>query len=374
MELRYPEWEEIRTSWFADGRSFPLLAHDTPTFMGAPLVSTPAELEGADVVIIGSPYVTSWTDEFGGVSKDEWLAAPKRVRQQSIRYRTGYVQDFDVDVLEQARIVDYGDAAIPPEARHTQTPAVILASQEAVESKVRDALAVGALPVVIGQNSPCSSYAIGKPIAEATEGAMGIVSLDTHWDIEAIDQVTMDPRIAGAGIWLNFLLEQHPNVHERNLVEIGPRGMMEDPERIRSIRARGARFVSAWQVKTEGMDAVCREIDAAYDGTDSVYAHFDMDVIGGGGPAPGDILGEMAEPLGLNEYEVLRIAHEVGLRGVNGLSFICIPPGSPAVYRLIVYVIVYMTAGRIMGRKGDRRAGASGRGHQDGRAAAAGRA
>jgi agmatinase len=58
----------------------------------------------------------------------------------------------------------------------------------------------------------------------------------------------------------------------------------------------------------------------------------------------------MAEPLGLTEYEVLRIAHEVGRRGVNGLSFICIPPGSPAVYRLIVYVIVYMAAGRIMGR------------------------
>ncbi|MEA2286148.1 MAG: agmatinase [Solirubrobacteraceae bacterium] len=355
MELRYPSWEEIRSSWFVSGRSFPLMAHDTPTFMGTPLVTTPEELEGADFVIIGSPYVTSWTDEFGGVAKDEWLAAPKRVRQQSIRYRSGYIQEFGIDILQAARIVDYGDAAIPPEARHTQTPAVILASQAAVESKVRDALRAGAVPVVIGQNSPCGSYAIGKPIAESIDGTMGIVSLDTHWDIEAIDQVTMDPRIAGAGNWLNFLVEQHANVLERNLVEIGPRGMLENADRVRSICERGAQLISGWHVKTLGMDEVCRRLDAAYHGTDAVYAHFDMDVIGGSGPAPGDIMGELAEPMGMTEHEVLRIAHDVGRRGVAGLSFICIPPGSAAVYRLVVYVITYMIAGHVMapGAAGD---------------------
>jgi agmatinase len=76
-----------------------------------------------------------------------------------------------------------------------------------------------------------------------------------------------------------------------------------------------------------------------------------MDVIGGAGPVGGDILGELAEPLGLTEYEVLRIAHEVGQRGLTGLSFICIPPGSKIVYRLIVYVIMYLLAGLIEGRR-----------------------
>jgi arginase family enzyme len=357
MELRYPSWDDIRNSWFVNGKSFPLMDHDTPTFMGVPLVTTPDELEGADVVIIGSPYVTSWTEEFGGVSKDEWLAAPKRVRQQSIRYRSGYIQEFGIDILEGARIVDYGDADIPAEARHKQTPAVILASQAAVERKVNDALEAGAMPVVIGQNSPCASYAIGKPIAERTDGTMGIVSLDTHWDIDAIDQVTMDPRIAGAGNWLSFLVENHPNVLERNLVEIGPRGMLEFPDRVKSITERGAKLISGWHVKSLGIDEVCRRIEAAYDGTSAVYAHFEMDVIGGSGPAPGDILGELAEPMGMTEYEVLRVAHEVGLRGVNGLSFICIPPGSAAVYRLIVSVIAYMVAGRVMARDASRNGG-----------------
>jgi agmatinase len=74
-----------------------------------------------------------------------------------------------------------------------------------------------------------------------------------------------------------------------------------------------------------------------------------MDVLGGAGPAPGDILGELAEPIGMSDYEVIRVAHEIGKRGLDGLSFICIPPGSAVIYRTIVYVIMYMLAGKVMG-------------------------
>ena len=75
-----------------------------------------------------------------------------------------------------------------------------------------------------------------------------------------------------------------------------------------------------------------------------------MDVIGGAGPAPGDIMGELAEPIGMSDYDVIRVAHEIGLRGVDGFSFICIPPGSPVIYRLIVYIVMYMLAGRVMNK------------------------
>jgi agmatinase len=33
-------------------------------------------------------------------------AAPARVRQQSIRYPTGYIQDFDLDIFEHLNVVD----------------------------------------------------------------------------------------------------------------------------------------------------------------------------------------------------------------------------------------------------------------------------
>ncbi|MBW1842863.1 MAG: agmatinase, partial [Deltaproteobacteria bacterium] len=108
-----------------------------------------------------------------------------------------------------------------------------------------------------------------------------------------------------------------------------------------------------WKIRGGlGIDGLCRELRHAYEGTDAVYAHFDMDVIGGAGPTPGDILGDLAEPIGMTDYEVLRISHELGKRGLTALSFICIPPGSPVIYRLIVYIIMYLMVGLAESRIG----------------------
>jgi agmatinase len=348
--VSYPDWNDIRNSTYTRTRHFPLIDEDMPTFMGQPLATSPADLRGADVVVIGAPYVAGWAT-YAGVGKGEWIAGPKRVRQQSIRYASGYLQDFDLDVFEHLRLVDYGDAAIPPEVIEKPTVENILRAQAAVEEKVGQALDAGALPIVIGQNSPCGSYAIAKPIAERTRGKVGVISLDTHWDCRPIDTLTMDARIAGSGSWKRKMYEFHPNIAVENLVEIGERGMLESKETVREFLRRGAHFYPMWKVRTElGVEGLCRELGHAYDGTEAVYVHFDMDVLGGAGPAPGDILGELAEPIGMTDYEVIRLAHEIGKRGLAGLSFICIPPGSAVVYRAIVYVITYLLAGRVLAR------------------------
>jgi agmatinase len=285
------------------------------------------------------------------VDRREWAAAAQRVRQQSARYPSGYIQDFDLDVFEHLRVVDYGDADIDPEVFNTKTFDTVIKAQRGVEAKVRDVLDAGAVPIVLSQNSPCGSYAIAKPIAERTDGSVGVVSLDTHWDIQGLDSDTGDPRIAGAASWKAKMYEFHDNMPVRNLVEIGERGMIEDKERVRAFLANGANFYPMWKVRRIGVEALCDELDHAYDGTDAVYAHFDMDVLGGAGPAPGDILGNLAEPIGMTDYEVIRIAHEVGKRGFDGLSFICIPPGSEVVYRTIVYVVMYMLAGKALSKE-----------------------
>ena len=346
----YPEWERFietkQSPYFNSRPEFPMLNEDTPTFMGAVKGNSIDDIKGSDAVIIGAPYVATSGEEYMGVSKYEWIAAPKRVRQQSIRYRSGYIQDFDLDLFEKLNIVDYGDADIPPEVMENQSPENILKAQQAVEKKVSEVLSVNAVPIVIGQNSPCGSYAIAKPIAEHTDGPVGCISLDTHWDAETIDFLTKDPRIAGSESWKHKMYEFHENMHPRHLVEIGERGMLEDKQIIRSYLKQGTRFISSWELRTSlGIDGLIKELDRAYDGTKSVYVHFDMDVMGGAGPAPGDILGEASEPIGLTDYEVIRIAHEIGKKGLGGLSFICIPPGSPLVYRCIVYVIMYLLAG-----------------------------
>nr|WP_210201712.1 arginase family protein [Mesorhizobium loti] len=163
----------------------------------------------------------------------QWLAATKRVRQQSIRYRGGYIQDFDLHVFEHLKVVDFGDADIPPETSNDGSVEKILEAQEATMRKVKAALAVGAVPIVIGQNSPCGSYAIGRPIAESVSGPVGMVSLDTHWDVWPYDWATMSPYVPDSTNWKDKLYRDCPNMLIKNLVEIGKRGMLEDPSVVR---------------------------------------------------------------------------------------------------------------------------------------------
>ena len=180
--MSYPEWDEIRKSHRFAGREVPMVSADMPSFMALPIARTQAQLKGSHAAIIGAPYVANAGGMYCGVPATDWLAGPKRVRQQSARYPSGYVQDLDVDVFEHLKVMDFGDAAIPDEANYAPNAENILQAQAAVEDKVNQALDVGAVPIVIGQNSPCGSYAIAKPIAERTKGNVGMISFDTHWD------------------------------------------------------------------------------------------------------------------------------------------------------------------------------------------------
>ena len=149
--LTYPTWQEQITAWneftkgsFGGEWKATMIAPETPTFMGLPHAERREQLEGMDAVIIGAPYVASKTPKYAGVDRREWLAAPQRVRQQSIRYQSGYIQDFDLDVFEHIRAVDYGDAGIPQEILDDQSPEAILRAQAAVVEKVGHALDAGA--------------------------------------------------------------------------------------------------------------------------------------------------------------------------------------------------------------------------------------
>lgn len=346
----YPPWSAIRESHWLRGHDLPMIEADMPTFMRRPHAIDPSDLEDADVAIIGSSFVSGWTGEYAGVPKGEWAASPKRVRQQSARYVSGYIQDFDLDVFEHLRVVDFGDAELAPEALHSQRVDVILQAQAAVEEKVQQVLAAGALPIVIGQNSPCATFAVAKTLAGVTDGDVGMVSLDTHWDANLIDRHTADRRIAGSGSWLQKTLEFVPNMDARHVVEIGPRGMLEHASIVRDLRRRGATLISGWDVRGLGIDEVCRRLDSAYSGTARVYSHFDLDVVGGNGGPPAEILADLAEPLGITDYDLLRVAHEVGSRGVGAASFVCIAPGSALMYRLVVFAVMYLLAGRIAGK------------------------
>ncbi len=343
--MKYPGWDDLKESLIEARNNyhnkFPMIEADMPTFMGQPHATHPQDLEGVDVAIIGSPYVVGWGGNYAGVSREEWVSAPKRVRQQSIKYRSGYIQEFDLDLFEHIKVVDYGDAEMPAEVYDKPTAENILRAQQAVELKVNDVLDAGAIPIVIGQNSPCGSYAIAKPLAERTKGKVGLISIDTHWDIEPVDKVTMDPRIAGPCNWKAKLYELHKNFVHNNLVEIGERGLCESKERVREFLKKGTRWYPIWKLRDIGIEHLCGEIAYAYNGTEAVYVHYDLDALGG------DRFGLLAEPMPMTDYEVIKLSYEIGKRGFDALSFICIPPGSAVGYRIVIYAIMYMLAGKV---------------------------
>jgi agmatinase len=352
----YPTWEQTLAAKQGKMTHFPRIRADMPTFLGVPYAIREEDIQGADIVIIGAPFAAGWGKTYSGVDKSEWLAATKRVRQQSIRYRGGYVQDMDIDVFEHLKVVDYGDVDISFEASYEGSVERILEAQEAVELRVKQALAAGAVPIVIGQNSPCATYAVGRPIAQHVKGPVGMVSLDAHWDSWPYDWSTMSDYIAGSTNWKDKLFRDCPEYVVKNLVEIGERGMLESRENIHRFLDQGCCFMPMWKIRTElGIDGVIKNLNQAYQGTQAVFAHFDMDVLGGAGPTGGDLLGELAEPMGMTDYEAIRIAYEVGKKGCAGLSFSCIPPGSAIMYRVIVYTMTYFMAGMAQRKMKERK-------------------
>lgn len=328
-----------------------MIDDETPTFLGSPHATGPEGLEGADVVVIGSPYVVP-LDEYAGVEADQWRKGPQRVRQQSARYGT-WIQDLDLD-LAALRIVDYGDAALPEPDPERSLVDEILAAQGEVAGMVDHAIEAGAMPIVLGQNSPCATYALGAPVVEACEGRTGMVSLDAHWDSAPLDWLTRDPRIAGSGSWKHRLYADFPDRLPRaNLVDIGERGMLENREHVEAFTDAGAAFVSGWQLQSEpAAGLVDRAIDRAYDGTDQVMFFLDLDVLGGAGPGPGDTFGELAEPLGMTDHQLIRIAHRLGREGTAAVSVASIPHDSPLHHRVLIYALCFLLAGKIERERG----------------------
>jgi agmatinase len=134
------------------------------TFAGAPYTEDPAELDGADVAIVGAPMDDLVSDRPGT------RFAPRAIRAASAP--SGKHLEAGIDATEALRIVDFGDApVIPADGR---------ASHAAIEATVAQVLAAGALPVVLG-----GDHSITEPSVRAcaaVHGPVGLVHFDTHTD------------------------------------------------------------------------------------------------------------------------------------------------------------------------------------------------
>ena len=255
-------------------------------------MSLDEELQGVDIDVAGAD-MPAWTKPSGSAGK----------------VGCGYIQELDVDIFENCHM-----GFISPRSAISTPPLDYLTGDERIAGS-------GAIPI----KKPSASFS------------------NTHWDTH-----TGDERIAGSGT--------HTHTHSFSnlfpiLLKLGSAACSRKPQWSAITRSRGPTFIPCGRYgQNWESGGLCEELRHAYDGTDDVYVHFDMDILGGAGPAPGDILGELAEPMGMTYYEIIRLAHEIGKRGLTGMSFICIPPGSMVTYRLIVYIIAFLIAGVALSR------------------------
>ena len=137
-----------------------------PTFLRAPVADS---AEGVRLAVLGVPF-----DE-GSPFIPGSRFGPRGIREQSMRFASAPDSRFDVRTggrlldLEPDELVDLGDVAVV-----AADPATTAAN---VTAAVREVVAAGAVPVVLG-----GDHSITLPIVRALDGPLHVVQFDAHLD------------------------------------------------------------------------------------------------------------------------------------------------------------------------------------------------
>jgi agmatinase len=286
------------------------------SYGGAPYTQDPAELEEADVAIVGAPTDDLVSDRPGT------RFAPRAIRAASCP--PGAHLEAGVDAFAELRVVDYGDAPV--------VPADAERSHRAIEETVRQVLAADAIPIVLG-----GDHSITEPeilACAAVHGPVGLVHFDTHTDtgthVFGVERSHGTPmyRLVEAG-WVN----------PKRYVQIGLRGYWPGEAEFAWQRDKGITSFFMHDVRDQGIPAV---LDRAIElvGHGPTFLTVDVDVLdpayapGTGTPEPG----------GLTPLELLpsvrRVARELELVGADVVEVIPTAPGSADLTALVADRIV----------------------------------
>ena len=286
------------------------------TFGGLPYTQDPAELAGVDVAIVGAPTDDLVSDRPGA------RFAPRAIRAASCP--PGPHLEAGVDATKVLRVVDFGDAAV--------VPADPVRSHAAIEVTVGQAVAAGALPIVLG-----GDHSIAEPdirACAAPHGQVGLVHFDTHTDTGF--EVFGVTRSHGTPM---YRLVEDGIVDPRRYVQIGLRGYWPGPREFAWQRERGISSLFMHDVRAVGIAAVVeRAVEIA--GAGPVFLSVDVDVLdpafapGTGTPEPG----------GMTSSDLLwacrKLASRLDLVGADVVEVIPTAVGSADVTALVAERLV----------------------------------
>jgi agmatinase len=281
------------------------------SFGGLPYTEDPAELERADVAIVGAPTDDLVSDRPGA------RFGPRAIRGASCP--GGPHLEAGIDAFEELEVVDFGDAPV--------LPADPAGTHEAIERTVGDVLDAGAIPIVLG-----GDHGIAEPdvrACAARHGAVGLVHLDTHTDTGSL---VFGVEVSH-GTPMRRLVEQG-HVDPGRYVQIGLRGYWPGEEEFGWQREQGIESIFMHEVREIGIAAtVERAVESVGEGP--VFLSVDIDVLdpafapGTGTPEPGGMstvellaacrgLAQRLELVGAEVVEVIPTA--VGSADITALA------------------------------------------------------
>jgi agmatinase len=239
------------------------------TYGGARYTQDPAELAGVDVALIGAPTDDLVSDRPGT------RFGPRAIRAASCP--PGPHLEAGIDAFDALSIVDFGDAPV--------IPADPVRTHEAIETIVGQALAAGALPLVLG-----GDHSISEPdirACAAVHGPPGLVHFDTHTDT---GKEVFGVEVSHGTPFYRLVEQGH--LDPGRYVQIGLRGYWPGEPEFAWQAERGVTSFFMHDVRELGIKSVVRRaIEIVADGP--VFLTVDIDVLdpafapGTGTPEPG---------------------------------------------------------------------------------------
>ncbi len=257
------------------------------TFMRLPHAT---DLTGADVAILGVPF------DSGTSYRPGTRLGPREIRSQSSLIRP-YSHFQQVAPFDRLTVVDAGDV--------DASPVNLDIAHRAIESRVGEIAAAGAVPLSVGGDHSISLPAL-RAVARA-HGPLGLVQFDAHvdtWDGDFGSKI-----FHGSPF---YYAATDGAIDPRRFVQVGIRGPMYGSSDFDFHRAHAVTVIDIDEVFRLGLEAVVARIREVI-GTSPVYVTFDIDSVD---PAfaPGTGTPEVG---GLSSWQAQQL-----VRGLAGLSVV----------------------------------------------------
>lgn len=263
-----------------------------PTFMRLPQASS---LKDLDAAIVGLP------SDSGGPFRTGARFAPNAVRAMSVMLRPINPYRGNINVFEELRVADVGDANV--------VPGYEMESLERIEKSVSALVEAGIIPFGIGGDHSITLAEI-RAVAKK-HGPVALVHFDSHTD-------TWDKYFAGkkysAGTPFRRGVEE-TIIDTSHSIQIGMRGSLFQKDDISQSIDLGYEVVTTDEVLDMGAKALADRI-AARVGDRPVFISFDMDFVDPSA-APAVQTPEAGGPSAHETLKILRALHGINLVGCD---------------------------------------------------------